>query len=85
METPALEKIWQESQKHFQEDKDFQGLVLKQFERMEPMVKAFEDRKITKMVFDRETNTLYIYAKRIITIGGAIALIWGFIKYLLLK
>lgn len=70
---------------HLLEDKAFQTEIRQQFDRMEPMIRAFENRRIVKMAFDTETSTLYIYAKRFVTIGGAVALLWAAIKYFLLK
>lgn len=84
-ETPTMEEIWIASQEHFKNDETFQFEIKKQFDRMEPMIQAFENRRIVKMAFDTETSTLYIYAKRFVTIGGAIILAWTTIKYFLLK
>jgi len=77
---------------HEKKDMDFQLVVSKQFDRMEkwferaePMVKIFENKKVAKMVFDEETRTLTFYIKTLTTWGIFLAGIWTLIKYIFLK
>lgn len=81
----TLKGIEDKLEAHFKEDINFQENMAKQFARMEPMFAAFEEKKITSMVFDKKTNTLYLYSKKVLTIGGAIGLIYTFLKVIVPK
>jgi len=76
-------KKWQENHeiddnKRFESMNEFIG-------KMEPFLKVLEDKKIDKMVIDRKTKTLYIYAKEWGTILLFLGSAWAFIKFFLLK
>lgn len=85
MEDSTIKKIDEKLENHFKDDLAFQKSMDERWARMEPMIMAFEENKITKMVFDKKTNTLYLYSKKILTIGGAIALTYTFLKLLTTK
>lgn len=85
MTTPTLEQIWEKSQEHFKEDNDFHLEVRAWREEMRPMLEAFKKNQVKRMVFEEETNTLYIYAKRLTTIGLALVSLWAFIKFFLIN
>lgn len=86
MENDAtLKEIEIKLEGHFRDDLVFQKSMDERWARMEPMIMAFEENKITKMVLDKKTNTLYLYSKRVLTIGGAIGLVYTFLKIVIPK
>lgn len=70
---------------HFKEDTDFKVLMIAQFERMEPMVKAFENKKIVRMALNEETKTIVFWVKSVGSIALAITSLWAFIKYIVIR
>ncbi len=72
-----------ELRQHFREDKDFQDLVTKQFERMNPMLEMFETNKIYKMKVKEETGTIIFYVKSVTSILVLLGMGWAFLKFIL--
>lgn len=84
-DSPTLKGIDSKLEGHFRDDLVFQKSMDERWARMEPMIAAFEEKKITSMVFDKKTKTLYLHSKEIVTIGGAVALIYSFLKIIVPK
>lgn len=59
--------------------------VEKQFERMEPMIQAFENKKIVKMAFNTETKTLTFWVTTLTTWGVGLWAIVSAIRWLFIK
>lgn len=70
---------------HAKADEEFQKKMNTWFERTEPMVKAFENKRIEHMVYDKQRKTLYVYAKEVTVMGGALAAIYGFFKFISMR
>jgi len=68
---------------HEKKDTDFQIEIKKQFERMEPMVRAFENKRIVRMSLQEDTKTITFYVTSITSVGVFLLGIWSIIKYLL--
>lgn len=81
----TLKGIDNKLEDHFRDDLVFQKSMDERWARMEPMIVAFEKNTITKMVLNEKTNTLYLYSKRVLTIGGAIGVVWTFLKVIVPK
>ena len=52
-------------------------------ERAEPMLQAFENKKIVRAVVEKETKTITFYATSALTIGALLTGIWALIKWTL--
>lgn len=62
--------------KHSADDKAFQ-------DRLEPVIKVFEDNKVVKAVLETETKKITFYIREITTIGVFLVGVWGIIKIIL--
>lgn len=58
---------------HYQSDADFQT-------RMEPVLRAFENKKVVSMVIEEETKTLVFYVKSVTSFAVFLASVWYIIK-----
>lgn len=62
-------------------DREVHGKMIQFIEDAQPMLDAFKKNKIKRMVWEEETDTLYIYAKKWGAIALALTTLWAFIKY----
>ena len=53
--------------------------------RMEPVLKAFENKKIIRMAIEQETKTWVFYTTSVITFGAFLTGVWAIVKFIFIK